>query len=230
MPAQTCPDANKYYLGNDALVLFGDTLLTPQAPTPANITLTTAAPAVIVGGPTITLSSALTKPVYRGERLKFGTSVVQVDADANTGATTITIKPSLSAIAAGATATKNAMVVFEGAQNAKFDISAEFTEFRNLGSCDWSSFLKTKSMATVNFDGYPMADDLGFAILRQATMSRQNRLFVMVIEPDGRVFSAACFVESYSSESPQDSQFKRTFGMKVSGQPNYGTATDLVLA
>jgi predicted secreted protein len=230
MPALTCPDASKYYLGNDALVLFGDTLLTPQAPTPANITLTTAAPAVAIGGPTVTLSTALTKPVYRGERLKFGSSVVQVDADANTGATTITVKPALSAIAAGATATKNALVVFEGAQNAKFDINSEFAEFRNLGACDWATFLATKKMASISFDGFPMADDLGYALIRQASMSRTSRLLVMVIEPDGRMFSAPCFVESLSSEASQDAPFKRSFGMKVSGQPTYGTATDLVLA
>jgi hypothetical protein len=227
-----CNQASDYYTGSDSWVFIGDTLLTVPAPNQATITLTTATPAVATLGTQITVSVALTKAIKAGERLKFGSSVVQVDNDVAIGATTIPIVPALSAITIGSTCTKNAWVRYDSFASADINLDSEMIEIRNVGACKWKSQLKTKLMANISLDGNVLSPalDLGRNLIRQAAMSTGSRIAIGILEPDGSWFQAKCQVKSLGRKIATDTAFTQSVSLEVDGDPTYGTATDLVLA
>ena len=227
-----CKQASDYFVGSDTYVFVSPTLLTRAAPNQTNITITTATPAVALNGTTLTVT-ALTRPLKAGMRLKFGNSVVQVDDDVNTGATTIPILPALSTIAIASTATIQEWVRYDSFASADLAIDSESIEIRNMGACTWRSQLRTKRMATINLDGNVQAGatDLGRAVLRQAMMSPADvRVAIAILEPDGSWFQAKCQVKSLSRTMAVDAAFTQAISLEVDGDPIYGSATDLVLA
>jgi hypothetical protein len=225
-----CLDATSYFTGTRAVILVGVAPITPAAPTIADLTITTSA-AAIIGATTLTVS-ALTKKLQRGDRLKFGSTVVQLDDPAIVGATTLLIKPALSAIASGATATTQEYVPYMSAATVDFQINGEKVEMRNLGACDWASAAKTKLSATLNFDGNLVArvNDEGGALLRAAAGSTTNRHHIKLIEPDGSMLRGNFWVESLGRKIGVDAAVTQTLNLTLDGAPIYGTATDLVLA
>jgi hypothetical protein len=227
-----CKQASDYFTGSPTIVLIGDTLLTRTAPNQADITLTTATPAVSIGGTSITLSAALTKAIRGGERLKFGSSVVQVDDDVAVGATTIPILPALSAISIGATCVKQAWLRYESPASVDLNFSADAVEMRNMQPCDWKSQLLTKRSVDISIDGnvIAIASDLGRAMIRQAVMSTDRRIMIGILEPDGSWFRARCWASALNRKMAVDTPFTQSVTLQVDGEPIYGSATDLVLA
>jgi predicted secreted protein len=165
-------------------------------------------------------------------RLKFGSSVVQVDDDVAISATVIPILPALSAISIASTATIQEWVRYDSFANTELNLDSESIEIRNSGACSWRSQLKTKLMATISLDGNVESGvtDLGRAVLRQAMMSTESRVAVAILEPDGSWFQAKCLVKSLGRTMPTDAAFTQAISLEVDGQPIYGPATDLVLA
>lgn len=227
-----CFQATDYFTGSSTFVFIGDTLLTVPAPNQANITLTTAAPAVAIGGTSITVSAALTKAIRAGERLRFGNSIVQVDLDVAVGATTIPIVPALSAITVGSTCTKQAWLRYDSAASADLNLQSDAIEIRNMQPCSWRSSLKTKLMADISLDGNVVAGavDLGRNMIRQAATSTTSRIAIGILEPDGSWFQAKCQVMTLGRKMAVDTAFTQAVTLQVDGEPIYGAATDLVLA
>ena len=226
-----CKQATDYFTGSGTFVFVSPTLLTRAAPNQTNITITTATPAVSIGGTTLTVT-ALTRPLKAGMRLKFGSSVVQVDDDVAISATVIPILPALSAISIASTATIQEWVRYDSFATADLTIDGESIEIRNAGACSWRSQLKTKLMATISLDGNVQsgATDLGRAVLRQAVMSTESRVAIAILEPDGSWFQAKCQVKSLGRTMAVDAAFTQAISLEVDGEPIYGSATDLVLA
>jgi hypothetical protein len=227
-----CKQASDYFTGSSTYVFVGDTLLTVAAPNQTDITLTTATPAVAIGGASITAATALTKAIKAGERLKFGSTIVQVDDDVAIGAITIPILPALSAITIGTACTKQAWVRYDSFASADINLDSEMIEIRNAGACNWKSQIKTKGMAAISLDGNVVAPglDLGRALIRQAVMGNDKRIAIGILEPDGSWFRARCWVKSLGRKSAADTAFTQAVSLEVDGDPIYGTATDLVLA
>jgi hypothetical protein len=227
-----CRGADSYFTGSNVILLIGAVLLTREAPNQTNYTLTTATPAVAVAGTTITLATALTHDIQRGERLRFGSSIVQVDEPALTGASTITIKPALSTISIGSTCTKQAWKLYESAASIDSGIDSESIEIRNMGACDWVSKLKTKQMATVSIDGNAVAlsADGGRVLVREAASSTLKRIAFGIIKPDGSWMQGKAWVKSVSDKMAVDTAYTQAVSLEVDGEVTSSPATDLVLA
>jgi predicted secreted protein len=227
-----CRGADAYFTGSNTILLIGAALLTREAPNQTNYTLTTATPAVSIGGTTITLSTALTHEIQRGERLRFGSSIVQVDETAAIAATTITIKPALSAISIGATCTKQAWKLYESAASIDSSVDSESIEIRNMGACDWVSKLKTKLMATVSIDGnaVALAADSGRALVREAANSTLKRIAFGIIKPDGSWMQGKAWIKSKADKMAVDTAYTQSVSLEVDGEVTDSPATDLVLA
>jgi hypothetical protein len=225
-----CRQATDYYSGSSGYVFVGADLLSPAAPNQAELTLTSTA-AVAVGGTAIAVG-ALTRPIRAGLRLRFGTSIVQVDEDVATGALSIPIVPALSAIASGSAAIINPWQRYDSFASADLNIDSEMIEIRNAGACLWKSQLRTKGMASISLDGNVLSPvlDLGRNLIRQAMMSSNLRVAIGIQEPDGSWFQAKCFAKSLGRKIAVDTAFTQSVSLEVDGEPIYGPATDLILA
>jgi hypothetical protein len=201
-----------FIVSNDTRLSVG--LLAQGQNIPTAVVITTSA-AVAVGAVSIPVT-ALTRRVYEGSLLTFGTTLVEVSEDAVIGATSILVLPVIAAIVSGATASTLGLIPIFSVKQADTSVGENMIKSRNFASGLWESSTISMRNGSIACSGVFVRNDPGIQAIRVAKSSR-GRVYFEIVEGSGDGEKGAAFVSGYQRTRAVDDNIQVSFTLTVDG-------------
>jgi hypothetical protein len=176
--------------------------------------------AAAVGATTVTLLIPISRPLSRLYRVTNGTQCFELTADAPAGATTLTVVPLLSAIAANTAFLAIPMIPFYSTAENGAKSTADTTTIRNYGASVNKINKPHAYSAEMTLKGFVTKGDTALKIIRAGSRGAGN-IYVRVIEPDEEAIEGYWEVTSADVGSQVDKDYENSFTLMAASAITY---------